>query len=685
MKQKLYELLNYVDTDYGKYDSVEVSKDELDRIKKRMSKKITNKKAKNNKLSTVGRAAAIVLTCCTVFGGGAAIASSIRAKNTADDYIIEEGETKVVSTETEKTDDNNSNNTIKKVMTSASQDVSINYSVQQEGNDDIEISSISHYFDDLNIEFVFKFDDNTDLSSLESILAENKSGWDATLSSVWDQEMMCYAADYVPEPAAFKGILPIATFLTGEEESPESALCIGHKYSIEGNTLHLNLIVSTDDLEDTNNTILNTCFIFGRPYLKTYNVQIELPEFETIEEPEAETKDISIKSEVENYGATSSIAIDKYSVGVHGLKLFGKYDWETEGKTYDDAADRRAADGVCLATVYHRVRAWDDLGNSYILYPRGIEFLEDASKSKSNEDEFSFYEPTYYVWHIRNNNTDALDNYTPGWDPNATKLTFVVEKESFTEYGEEHDEGNFLPEEYEYVMDPITIDARTGDILQGEAIPDPRTSADEAFTEENKQTGESYVGPDDNLNRNWSDYIHTTKQLHSESSGTDIKYEVVTDTPDKKADLEITNISFSNKQSESGSLTLGFKMNFKEGTDISKLKKELGYMNKQSGEWNEIEEDMNFYTLINPPLGIEARAYFYDYYHLPIKGTTYKIEGDSIYLEMEIGRSGFYFPAEEDIDLEMLVIRLGTGAPINEEYNLIIYLPQDFYDNQKTK
>ena len=94
---------------------------------------------------------------------------------------------------------------------------------------------------------------------------------------------------------------------------------------------------------------------------------------------------------------------------------------------------------------------------------------------------------------------------------------------------------------------------------------------------------------------------------------------------------------------------------------------------------------MNFYTLINPPLGIEARAYFYDYYHLPIKGTTYKIEGDSIYLEMEIGRSGFYFPAEEDIDSEMLVIRLGTGAPINEEYNLIIYLPQDFYDNQKTK
>ena len=40
MKETLYELLNYVDTDYEKYENVEVSQDEKDRLKNRISKKI---------------------------------------------------------------------------------------------------------------------------------------------------------------------------------------------------------------------------------------------------------------------------------------------------------------------------------------------------------------------------------------------------------------------------------------------------------------------------------------------------------------------------------------------------------------------------------------------------------------------------------------------------------------------
>lgn len=459
MKQTLYELLNYVDTDYSKYESVEVSEDDVARLKKRMSKKITADTISKKKPRNTGRLAIVAAACLTIVGS-VAIASIMKKPDASNEEVVINNQTQDVVPEKEVTTEaaiesavQISNN--EKILFNDELGASIIYTVKKQGNDNIEILDIEKTNNELKVNLKIDFEKETDISELKKSLnthsTVNGTGWCYVPSDENEDTLSS------PSPESFEGIYARTTFSENEDDEQIKASCHGAEYNFKDNTLNLDLRIDIDKEENISNKLLRLVLVVGKPYKSTYNLKVELPNFEKTAPTENKTgnhNEIQLKSSVENYGCTSDIEITKYSIDENGLILFGFYNYSEPA--YDELSDEakaaRDADGVTSAEVYHRVRAWDDLGNSYILTPVTIDATTGETK-----------------WSLGGNEQSL--------DAGATKITFVIEKEWYTDFGEIKLDESSSSYQYTVVTSPVTIDLN-GAVL-GETLTDPNSGEEE--------------------------------------------------------------------------------------------------------------------------------------------------------------------------------------------------------------
>ena len=469
MKETLYELLNYVDTDYEKYENVEVSQDEKDRLKNRISKKIAEAdsndkeslqesekdivRAKSIKQSYFVKATAVA-AACFVLAGSVAIANSMKNKKVPDNDDAQNNAAMVATTETAITTEAavetsiQISNTDKSVF-NENLDMDIYYSVKQQGDGNIELTSIDKTDKELNLNCQITFDKSVDLTELMNALDKQSQGADGD----WCYLSTDTDAASSPAPNTFEGIYTRTTISDEDNNTEEKAPCHGVSYKFDNNTLSLDMKIDTDKIEDLDFKTLRLVMVVGKPYKSTFNIKIELPSFKKateINERNA-SHDINLISSVENYGYTSYIEITGYSILGNNIEFYGNY---SANNNYDELSEddkaRWEADGINSAYIEHRIRAWDDLGNCYV-------FMESYSNS--------------YKWIL----VTGAGNFKSELDPNATKLTFVIEKKFCnTTIDDPYYDYTSLP--YDYDTPPVTIDLKTGDILDGSSLTDPLTA-----------------------------------------------------------------------------------------------------------------------------------------------------------------------------------------------------------------
>ena len=158
-------------------------------------------------------------------------------------------------------------------------------------------------------------------------------------------------------------------------------------------------------------------------------------EWEYAYDVEADNYDEEIERAEVNISGTDGFAetlnINQYAVTPNGLRLYGT-------ATYD-------VDGTL------RVLAWDDLGNYYLMYKRS------AVKGGMKEEMFhgvpydvvlNLYDGVYATDPVLANR-----DYKTRWDPDATEITFAIEKETAVW----NDEMVWIGNEYEIVSDTVTV------------------------------------------------------------------------------------------------------------------------------------------------------------------------------------------------------------------------------------
>lgn len=547
MNQKLYKLLNKVKTDYSKYEKTEMSQADITQIKSRISNKLAvraaetgydsvkiynqsiNKAAAN--FSRFARAAAVIVACSAICGSVVLAAAAIRMKNKSDDFIIDKQGTNIVSDENNIVADG-SNNTVTKEMVNNDLGLNIRYDVSHDGKDIIELESIDYFDNNLRVRMAITFDNSDDVTALKEAIEYQIDGevttWNyienPVVGATIDEDEEEIYEDIIPDNTEFRGLFVKTVF--NPESNAINADSAGYYYNFEGNKLHLSLNIDAREVAIGNTNTLSIFLRSGRPCCKDYNLNIQLPNVAELYNNDVDTRDIDIHADDKLYGFFSKIDIEKYSVGPHGLSLYGNWDWDTdETKQSESEKANMKADGVCFAVIYHRVRAWDDLGNSYLLTPGPTERAEKLGYT--------------YEWTIPTDN-DSNELFKRSWDENANKITFVVEKEWYAEHRAEHDESAGDPNEYEYSIKPVTIDAHTGEIITDETLPDPLA---------NKKNGDKvHDGEDHNngydLRRAWPDYCHTEKTFHSEDAGMDINYEIITKNNSPQVQTELTKTSY---------------------------------------------------------------------------------------------------------------------------------------------
>lgn len=484
-----YNILNDIETDLSGFDEEMLSETEIKRINKRLKSRIAPHSgySRTKALSVMGKAAILVIGFMAV-GGGVYAASQYR-KNLKDDMRVRATDTRVISED---------GNSVTKEMfddvTGAYATYEVTYEdasdngrsseagmverIVKEGIADAEITGISMDENNMKIGVRFTFDDPKDPETIKKRLDDTSAqgaSWNST-------EVTGISLETKLDDIAFFNW--------------------GNKYSVEGNSLYLDLFMDTtmtmaymDEMERR--------YEERAAYLREHPEEAEAgifdgPETEATATAEdeyayssSEPDDTSLREELiaarmqefeeyknglpdplssaikviidlgEEYGGTytfttrlegefgegsheriavnggsakldldgiyQELDIKAYSVGGTGLKLYGDSCDGTDWNVYVNACDEKNIEfSGCL-----RIRAWDDLGNTYLMLWHTVPGDRSKKTTSYGEAEVQGFVAEIYdnAFGLKQFGEEAGINYSSEWADGITQISFAIEKE----------------------------------------------------------------------------------------------------------------------------------------------------------------------------------------------------------------------------------------------------------------
>ena len=501
-----YSILNDIETDLSEFDEEVLSETEIRQINKRLKSRIDRKRGTNSSrvIGNLGKAAIIVIGFLAV-GGGVYAASQYR-KNLKDDLRVRATETRVVE---------ENGNTVTKEMyddvTGAVATYEVAYDtgagnteeplverIVKDGIANAEITGISMDYSNMKVGVRFTFDDEKDLSRLKHIL-------DTTSA-----EGACWNCTEVTGISLETMLDDIAFFNWG------------NRYSVEGNSLYLDLFMDTTMTMEYMDEI-DRRYEERAAYLREHPEEAEEGQWagavteddiaaeeysfsEVAEEPSREEiiagrlkeldgykKDLPdpLKSTIkviidlgEDYGGTytfttrlegefgegsheriainggsaeldldgiyETLDIKAYSIGGTGLKLYGDVCNGTDWNVYTGACDEKNIEfSACL-----RIRAWDDLGNTYLMLWYNVPGDGSKKTTPYGETDVDGFVAEIYdnAFGLKQFGEEAGINYSSEWADGISQITFAIEKEVSVQDADRRNRTAV-----ELVSDPVTV------------------------------------------------------------------------------------------------------------------------------------------------------------------------------------------------------------------------------------
>lgn len=507
----IYDILNDIDTDFSEFEEESLSEIEVKKINERLKGKISSRKGNTTKKAVVwmGRAAVIMLGCLTI--GGGVYAAALYRKNVKNDLRIKASESKVISEEgnkvTKEMYDNETGGkaTYEVVYDGASTEATIDNGslvekIEKAGIANAEIASISKENNNLKIGVRFNFENDTDLDSLvEKVNAAAYEGacWNSTeatglslCAKIDGTEFLSWGNEIKSEGNSLYLDFFIDTQMTQdyldeiekkleeksayyrehpeEAEKLESGAITEESGVSDGNLVYEESRPLTDDstqeeidarmaaideyqksLPDPLNSPIEISIDLGKDYGETYTFTTKLEgEFE-----DSEREHISVdggSAEFDLDGMYESLTIDSYSMGATGFQLHGSCvytsDWDIINKKCEETG------GEYSASL--RIRAWDDLGNTYLMlltnYPGdGSTKTTPYCEGVVNNFDASLYDNAFGLEQF---SKGAGIDYCSQWADGISQITFAIEKEVCIQ-----DADRNITTTVELISDPVTV------------------------------------------------------------------------------------------------------------------------------------------------------------------------------------------------------------------------------------
>jgi hypothetical protein len=176
---------------------------------------------------------------------------------------------------------------------------------------------------------------------------------------------------------------------------------------------------------------------FPDEYGGTYTVSTKIDESMLTEDTSDLISIDPISAELDEYGLKEKMVVDSYAIGATGFRVHGTWEDETDWNEYIKYCD----DNGIESSGDLKIRAWDDLGNNYLLIlannPDGT-FDADLYDLAHGLEQFSIQDGV---------------NYCSEWADNMTTLTFAIEKCLWVT----DENGNDIINSAEIVSDTVTI------------------------------------------------------------------------------------------------------------------------------------------------------------------------------------------------------------------------------------
>ncbi len=494
----LYKYLNEIETDFSEYEDEVLSPEEVSRINSRINRKLNLRKKKANRTLTWVSRAAILTFCCLAVGGGVYAATTLR-KNTANNLRIKSSQSEVVDVDSNKVtkkiyDEETGGELTYDVITEGTDATSTDATsilaqnagpdlieqIKKDGIANAEIASISKDYDTIKIGVKFTFDDSVDLEALKHDIetAVTESGcWSAEdcsgislVAKLEDTEMMSWGNEYSIEEQTlyldfFMSTDTTQAFMEGNDpnapkrETPITANSSEEEVEDWANEWQEYKATLPDPLDSKITFDIDLGKHFGGKY--TFTTKLD-GEYE-----DTENERIAIdggSGELDIYGTHETMTIDSYSIGANGLVLYGSSTDETD---WDEVTRLDEEEGIEYCT-FLRIRCWDDLGNTYVMYQCGDpdEVVEEKTHDdiKNDEDGFSFSLSGRFSAPLYDNasalprlSEEAGVNYCSQWADGISTITFAIEKVIEVE---DKNKGREVTTTVELISDPVTIDLK---------------------------------------------------------------------------------------------------------------------------------------------------------------------------------------------------------------------------------
>ena len=374
----VYNMLNDIDTDFSEFEEDTLSEIEIAKINKRLKSKLNSDKGKNSKNTMIwlGKAAVIVLGCLTV-GGGVYAAANYR-KNVKDEFRFKSTESAIVSEEETKVTKEIHDNVTGGTVT---------YDASKNDKANIDIINISNNPDSpiFKVGIKIVFDQSIDLTELKTNLDklhENGIGWNyndeqtgiGLKTALEGEEVDSWANAFRFEENSLYLDFFMGNMFTKNWSEFENAIneakangtftgpltADASKEEIDEFTEKYGVYLKAPEL--VGGTI-DISLELPKEYGGTYTVSTKIDESMLVEDTSNLISIDPISAELDEYGLKEKMVIDSYAIGATGFRAHGTWEYNTDW----NELNKYCEDNGIEASGDLKIRAWDDLGNYYLL------------------------------------------------------------------------------------------------------------------------------------------------------------------------------------------------------------------------------------------------------------------------------------------------------------------------------
>ena len=466
-KDNIYKYFNDIETDFSEYEEETLTPEEVSQIKSRVYKKMNLSKKTNNKtLTWIGRAA-IISICCLAIGGGVYAATTLR-KNNAYNLRIKSTQSEIVSTEDNKVtkkihDEETGGELTYDVYASATDADSAEGAslVRISKKDELIYMNVDIKLDDISKVESFRESLDYLVNEGHASIATPETFDDFTVSAkLEDTEMFSYLNNYSVSGNTLSLEVVMDTLMTahfGEdtdvfdvEYDPKTGPASLSQEDYEKQAEYMDNYYAS--LPDPLNSSISLDIFLGGDLGENYSFVTSLEG--NYESGENETHEFNGGSAtIEWYGQKESVTINSYSIEANGLQVYGDYFKELDQAAYDTEL---ANQGLFAYDEELRIRAWDDLGNTYLLKIEPGNYMSvDPVTGYETYDTSTFvasicddgYELGWYK------EVTGIE-YSSQWADGISQITIAIERFTRSEDGTTRE----VTATCELVSDPVTID-----------------------------------------------------------------------------------------------------------------------------------------------------------------------------------------------------------------------------------